>query len=418
MARLHQMADELMGQVWLRRAEGVVFLNDFSLLLYGLRAGGDFLPQPGEEDRERVTAQILTAHTELRRLDYEFGRALRKLSREAWHEVLWCLKKLSQSGGIQESVRAMFDILLQGMYAREKISYFITPRTLAGMMAEMLKPKPGETVMDPVCGSGRLLAAAGEECRGCRYIGIDIDKEIRTAAFFHMAFRNMSGVELYQGDFLKEGRKETADVILANPPYSDDIHETVSFVEKIMDTLRVGGRCGILVPEGFLTNVINRDLVTMRQSLLDKYSLEGVISLPRKIYKPYTVSKSSLILLEKHQAKPEHRVFFSSIPEYDGPENEFSDRVYEQSMKAAVKAWELWKKGTGECSDTDGNEIFWTASRNEIREREYIFGAGHYQTAEYMHRTQQGKELWESIRLEQEELERIVRHYFREDFTI
>lgn len=436
-----QIGDELLSQIG--QGEALDFLNDLSLLLYGKLMDHDHAIAFTETSKgQMIVEQILDAHRELAVWDYEFGRALSTVSDSAWHRIAACIVLVAADGQPQETIAELFDYMLHCICARGLTGHFVTPRTLADMMAEMLSPNPGDLVIDPVCGSGRLLVAAFEKCRESRYVGIDINKGIVTTACFHLLFHKMRGFELYQDDCLNLMWKDKGDVIIANPPYSDDLNETIKFVEKIMDMLKPEGRCAVLVPEGFLTITANRNVVHMRRKLLRQYSLEGVVSLPRKMYRPYTESYSSLLLLSKRPAPSGHRVFFSRIPEYDGIENEFSDDVYAQSMKQVAEAWKRWKQekceyeaGTesgiktetgnknGNKNENRGengneNEVFWTASPEEIEKKEYIFGAEHYRKREYMYTKLQMEILRESILDKQGELNRNIDHYFREDSVI
>lgn len=405
------MTHKFLRQVLRRQTEALGFLNDFALLLYGMKTDGEALiSRLKGAGRQQVIDECLCRYAELREQDYEFGRALTAMDEDEGHNLTEYLVRWHSCENIEESAAKILDDLLQTMYTNGIMGNFITPLSLADMMARMLEPMAGEVVMDPVCGCGRLLVAAAKRCRDCRYIGMDLDKEIKTTAFFNTSFNGMTDVTLYQGDFLKNPGKEKVDVILANPPYSDDIRETLNFIDRMIYTLKEEGRCGILVPEGFLTNTINGDVVRMRRNILVNHSLECVISLPRKIYKPYTVSKSSLVLLSNQPSLPGHQVFFGDIPEYVGPENEFSDTVYEQSIKQITEAWKRWKKGE--------KDDFWTASLEEIKEKEYIFGANHYQRSKYRYVSQQGRELWERILKGQEKLNDSVYRYFREDSEI
>ncbi|MCI8506632.1 MAG: N-6 DNA methylase [Lachnospiraceae bacterium] len=421
--RLCQTVDWLLEQSRLWQTEALEFLNDFSLLLYAAAYGGTadllvfdrFFREP---KRQEVTEGILSRYPSLKELDYEFGRGLKRISDEAWRELAECFHAFSPEGQLQKYGGKLFDYVLQSMYRKERISNFITPQSLAHMMADMLEPRQGELVIDPVCGCGRLLTAAAARCGGGRYIGNDLDGRIRTTAFFNTALHGMKDVELYQEDFLRGTWERQGDLILANPPYSDDVHATIRFLKKIMGTLKMGGRCGVLVPEGFLTNAVNAHVIAMRQILLCQYSLEAVISLPRKIYRPYTFSKSSLILVKKEKASPGHLTFFGSVAEYEGPENQFSDQVYGREMKRIAEAWKGWRRG--ECgSDTvRGNTGFWVASLEEIREKGYVFGADYYQKSKYKYTKPQRDKVWDNIFAGQKELERFVSDYFREDSAI
>lgn len=410
--QLYQMADRMLDRLWLRQTEALDFLNDAALFLYALAKGRpDFIGTLEHSECRSISEWILNSHRELEPLNYRFGQVLQAVNEDVWHDLTECFRQAASDRQPGESAAMLFDYFLQQMYVKEKIGNFLTPRTLADMMARMINPKPGQVVLDPVCGSGRLLIAAAESCKGCRCIGIDLDEKIRTTAFFNMAFHGVAHGKLYGADFLRESRKEQGDVILANPPYGDDIHETIHFVERIMDALKPGGRCGILVPEGFLTNVGNRDVVAARRDLLCRHSLEGVISLPRKLYKPYTVSKSSLILLKKQPAQPGEDIFFGCVPEYDGGESEFSDAVYEQDMGRIAKAWKFRKQGQRRENGKAGKEIFWRASSEEIKKKEYIFGADHYRKSDYTYRDWRSEGFRERVLAGQEELERDMDNY-------
>lgn len=417
--KLYQIADDLLRQIWPRQTGALEFLNDISLLLYALTADqAGFAGLMGSAGQRELTERILDRHRELQQLDYKFGRAVRMMDHDQWHGLTSCVRQLALSKDIQASAAEIFDYLLQNLYDRRDFANFITPRTLADMMTEILEPKSGETVMDPVCGSGRLLISAAKKCRNCIWIGIDTDGQIRTTAFFNLKFHGVTDAKLYQRDFLRESGEECADLILANPPYSDDIYRTIDFVKQIMTMLKTGGRCGILVPEGFLTNVVNHDVIEMRRYLLYSHTLEGVISLPRKIYKPYTVSKSSLILLNKRRASSQHRTFFGCVPEYDGPENEFADTVYGQSMREVAEAWRFWKKEQRDRDESVRDAVFWTASPEEIEEKNFILGADHYRPSEYGYTKPKWEELWNRILADEEELESFVARYFGEDSVI
>ncbi len=101
-------------------------------------------------------------------------------------------------------------------------------------------------------------------------------------------------------------------MVLANPPFKGSIdkgdindHLTVGttktellFVERMMTLLQIGGKCGVIVPDGVLFGTSNAHK-KLRQLLLEKCQLEAVISMPSGVFKPYAgVSTAVLVFIK------------------------------------------------------------------------------------------------------------------------
>ena len=70
------------------------------------------------------------------------------------------------------------------------------------------------------------------------------------------------------------------------------------FLWLMLDLLRVGGRCAVIIPEGVLFG--NTDAhVRLRRKLLTDHVVEGVISLPGGVFQPYTGVKTSVLIFRK-----------------------------------------------------------------------------------------------------------------------
>ncbi|MBU0909740.1 MAG: SAM-dependent methyltransferase [Proteobacteria bacterium] len=70
----------------------------------------------------------------------------------------------------------------------------------------------------------------------------------------------------------------------------------------MLDLLRVGGRCAVIVPEGVLFG--NTDgHVKLRKELLTEHLVEGIISLPAGVFQPYTGVKTSILVFQKETRK-------------------------------------------------------------------------------------------------------------------
>ena len=106
--------------------------------------------------------------------------------------------------------------------------------------------------------------------------------------------------------------REQYDVILANPPFKgsidkSDINERFTlkttktellFIELMNSLLVTGGRCGVIVPDGVLFGTSNAH-VDLRKILVDKCKLEGVISMPSGVFKPYAGVSTAVLIFQK-----------------------------------------------------------------------------------------------------------------------
>ena len=92
------------------------------------------------------------------------------------------------------------------------------PPGIAAAMAFAAKPDPGSLVLDPVCGSGTLLAEVAGYRTDCRLIGFDIDRKAVKAARANLA--HLERVEVRHGDGAATGLAAgSVDLVLANLPF-------------------------------------------------------------------------------------------------------------------------------------------------------------------------------------------------------
>lgn len=189
---------------------------------------------------------------------------------------------------------------------------FYTNRTLVHLMAQMLEPKPGETIYDPACGTGGMLISCLAEVKrqggDVRTIGLYGQELIHiTAAIARMNlvlhgvedFQIVSGNTLSDPAFVEGDRLKTFDVVLANPPYSIKTwnreawatdpwgrnflgtppqgRADYAFFQHILKSLHPKtGRCAILFPHGVL---FRNEEAEMRRKLVESDLLECVLGL-------------------------------------------------------------------------------------------------------------------------------------------
>jgi type I restriction enzyme M protein len=156
--------------------------------------------------------------------------------------------------------------------------------------------------------------------------------------------------------------RELYDVVLANPPFKgsidkSDINERFTtgttktellFVELMHDLLVTGGRCGVIVPDGVLFGTSNAHIST-RKILVDKCKLEGVVSMPSGVFKPYAGVSTAVLVFQKGGTTD--NVWF-----YDMEADGFSlddkrQKVADNDIPDIIKQWRLCHSERSEESE-------------------------------------------------------------------
>ena len=196
---------------------------------------------------------------------------------------------------------------------------FFTPREIIRAMVRIVDPKVGETVYDPGCGTGGFLAQAYEHTAGTgnakitsaeqletlkrrTFYGREKDNAIYPIALANLVLHNIDEPHILHGNTLTgqvtyEGLFADApalfDVILMNPPFGGKegkeaqtrfAYKTgatqVLFLQHVIDSLKPGGRCGIVLDEGVLFRTNETAFVQTKRKLLDECDLFCIVSLP------------------------------------------------------------------------------------------------------------------------------------------
>jgi type I restriction enzyme M protein len=249
-----------------------------------------------------------------------------------------------------EELGNAFEYLLQSMGTQGENGQFRTPRHIIDFIVACVDPKPGETILDPACGTGGFLVSAykhilsehtstGSPVAGdtlthaqrqklyASVTGYDITdfmvKLSKVNLFLH-GFAD-PGIHIY--DTLSNDARwnEKADLILANPPFMTPKggvtphtkfripakKAEVLFTDYIAEHLTANGRGGIVVPIGIVATTQNA-YVKLRRFLVED-SLVAVISLPAGVFRPYSSVKTSILLLDKKLARKRDTILFLKI---------------------------------------------------------------------------------------------------------
>lgn len=83
----------------------------------------------------------------------------------------------------------------------------------------------------------------------------------------------------------------------------------ILFIDRCLELLKEGGRLGIVLPDGILSNPTYEYI---RQSLLTRAEIMGVVDVPADAFRPSTNTKTHLLFLKKtSKPRPDYKIFMS-----------------------------------------------------------------------------------------------------------
>lgn len=89
----------------------------------------------------------------------------------------------------------------------------------------------------------------------------------------------------------------------------DKVPPQILFIERCLELLKEGGKMGIVLPDGILSNPTDGYIV---QYLLKHTEILGIIDLPKNTFLPYTSTKTHLLFLKKTKKPRKHYDLFMS----------------------------------------------------------------------------------------------------------
>jgi len=163
----------------------------------------------------------------------------------------------------------------------------------------------------------------------------------------------------------------------------------VLFLGYVINSLKPGGRAGIILPEGSLFGT-NKDDKKTRRFLLENAKLEAVVSMPAGVFQPYAGVKTSFLIFKK-RSKPITLDNYDEVPRQARDKFSLDEKIWFFDMKgdgsslSAAKKFgsqykndipkllELWGKG-----QTVAKPYSWFTTVKEIAENDYILSANTY----------------------------------------
>lgn len=243
-----------------------------------------------------------------------------------------------------------FEYLLSVLGSQGDAGQFRTPRHIIDFMVAVLDPRKTDTILDPACGTAGFLISAwkyilkantspnskilgdrltpDERTRLASGIkGYDISPDMVRLSLVNLYLHGFADPHVVEYDTLTQDDKwnESADVILANPPFMSPkggikphkrfsvqaTRSEVLFVDYMAEHLTAAGRAAIVVPEGIIFQ--SGTAYKALRKMLVETCLVAVVSLPAGVFNPYSGVKTSILILDKRGHKQSDSVLFVKV---------------------------------------------------------------------------------------------------------
>jgi len=303
-------------------------------------------------------------------------------------EACRLIDELQISSQNQDVQGDLYEYLLSRLNISGENGQFRTPRHIIRMMVQMIDPRPGEKMCDPAAGTCGFpvnfyqyilekntdpkVLAYDEEGFPHKLVGDKLTKEqhgfLQKEAI--TAYDNDSGMTMLRigsmnlilhgisspnfkhTDTLSKAYNEASkfDIILANPPFKgaidqSDINPTLPtkckktellFLHLFLRLLENGGRAAVIVPDGVLFGS-NQAHIEIRKKLIEENRLDGVVSMPSGVFRPYAGVSTAILFFTKGAST--EKVWFYDM-EHDGFSlDDKRQKISENDIPDILECW-------------------------------------------------------------------------------
>lgn len=228
----------------------------------------------------------------------------------------------------------MYEEMLRIMQSSKETGEYYTPRAVTQFIVQQLDPQLGEKFGDFACGTGGFLTAAIDHLNKQ---GVETKKQVEQlqnaivgcelkAIPYLLCATNMlvHGIDnpaITQGTAFSKNindydEKDKVNVVGMNPPYGGMTTSTeltnfpenvrtsetaVLFLAYICKRLKMNGRAGVIIPDGFLFGSDNAS-IEVKKILLKEMNLHTIIRLPSSVFAPYTSITTNVLFFDNKRA--------------------------------------------------------------------------------------------------------------------
>jgi len=287
----------------------------------------------------------------------------------------------------------IYEQVLKDLQSAGNAGEYYTPRAVTQFIVDMINPKIGEKILDPACGTGGFLICAIEHLKKQAksiedretiqnsIIGFEKKPLPHMLCTTNMILHDIEMPDIRHQNslarpFIDYGPKDAVDVVVTNPPFggAEEIgieknfpasyrtRETADlFLVLITRLLRDKGRCGIVLPDGFLFGEGVKTRI--KETLLEEFNLHTIVRLPNGVFNPYTGIRTNLLFFDKTKSTRDVWYFEHPLPE--------GYKTYGKLKPMQIEEFDLEKKWWADRNNKKFKKYCWKVSFDDIVKRKY-----------------------------------------------
>ena len=246
---------------------------------------------------------------------------------------------------------------------------FYTPRPLIRFIINVIKPKIGEKIFDPFGGSAGFLVEAYkylvDKNSPLTVEQTDILKnktlygqEKKPLPFLlgtmNLILHGITNPNYYRRNTLIEdvhgvSEEEKYDVIITNPPFGGKENKQVQnnfpypvqatealALQYIMRKLKIGGRAGVVLPEGQIMFGEGK-FKEIRKELLEKFNVFAIVSLPQGVFSAMGAGVKTCIVFFEKTGEPTKEIWYYELEGKFTKKQRIKDKHFEDVLKKIEK---------------------------------------------------------------------------------
>jgi len=230
--------------------------------------------------------------------------------------------------------------------AGKKAGEFYTPNEVVKLLVNILEPEENSEVYDPTVGSGGMLIESKNyvesrygTAKNLSLYGQESSGTVWSLSKMNMLFHTIYDSKILHGDtllnplHLENGEIKTFDIVIANPPFSQDYSREgmrykerfnfwmpekdkadFMFVQHMVASINNAGRMAVVMPHGVLFR--GGEERKFREWLVNRGYLEAVIGLPSALFYGTGIPASVIVINKKDAHQRDKVLFINADREY------------------------------------------------------------------------------------------------------